>query len=222
MPSVQNEKVSFGTDTALVGKQFGPYRVLSLLGHGGMGSVWLAERTDGLFKRQVALKLIHAALVSRGSSWCSGGTQKRCLLRRSRLMDAVLSQQPWTRQRASGTPRLGSKCSCWKGMVRQLRTQLSHPMDAGSSPRPTSESAGAPYDPDRRAPGVASEQIVGDIAIQACGTEHISLVGEPRWVYEHGRALMATGDFPGARHAFERAIDGRYRALRGCRRACPQ
>jgi TPR repeat protein len=74
------------------------------------------------------------------------------------------------------------------------------------------ETAGAPYDPDRRAPGVASEQIVGDIAIQACGTEHQSLVGEPRWVYEHGRALMATGDLSGARHAFERAIDGRYRA----------
>ncbi len=30
-----------------------------------MGSVWLAERTDGLFKRQVALKLVHSALVSR-------------------------------------------------------------------------------------------------------------------------------------------------------------
>lgn len=30
-----------------------------------MGSVWLAERTDGLFKRQVALELVHAALVSR-------------------------------------------------------------------------------------------------------------------------------------------------------------
>ncbi|HUE09471.1 MAG TPA: hypothetical protein VMQ54_00970 [Steroidobacteraceae bacterium] len=30
----------------LVGKLFGPYRVLSLLGHGGMGSVWLAERVD--------------------------------------------------------------------------------------------------------------------------------------------------------------------------------
>jgi eukaryotic-like serine/threonine-protein kinase len=76
------------------------------------------------------------------------------------------------------------------------------------------ETAGAPYDPDRRAPGVAAEQIVGDIAIQACGTERQSLVGEPRWVYEHGRALMATGDLPGARHAFERAIDGKYRAAR--------
>jgi serine/threonine protein kinase len=37
---------------------------LSLLGHGGMGSVWLAERVDGLFTRRVALKLIHPALVS--------------------------------------------------------------------------------------------------------------------------------------------------------------
>jgi WD40 repeat protein/serine/threonine protein kinase len=52
-------------DPGLIGKQFGPYRVLSLLGHGGMGSVWLAERADGLFTRQVALKLIHPALKSR-------------------------------------------------------------------------------------------------------------------------------------------------------------
>ena len=49
----------------MIGRQFGPYRVLSLLGHGGMGGVWLAERVDGLFTRQVALKLIHPALVSR-------------------------------------------------------------------------------------------------------------------------------------------------------------
>jgi WD40 repeat protein/tRNA A-37 threonylcarbamoyl transferase component Bud32 len=49
----------------LIGKRFGPYRVLSLLGHGGMGSVWLADRVDGLFTRQVALKLIHPALFGR-------------------------------------------------------------------------------------------------------------------------------------------------------------
>src|ERR1700691_5324347 len=52
-------------DPGLIGRQFGPYRVLALLGHGGMGSVWLAERADGLFIRQVALKLIHPALKSR-------------------------------------------------------------------------------------------------------------------------------------------------------------
>ncbi len=52
-------------EPGLVGRQIGPYRVLSLLGHGGMGSVWLAERVDGLFARQVALKLIHTALTGR-------------------------------------------------------------------------------------------------------------------------------------------------------------
>jgi TPR repeat protein len=76
------------------------------------------------------------------------------------------------------------------------------------------DSAGAPYDPDRHAPGVMYEQIVGDIAMQACGTEQRESVGEPRWVYEHGRALLASGDIVSARHAFERAIDGKYRAAR--------
>src|ERR1700689_2234359 len=52
-------------DPGLIGQQFGPYRVIALLGHGGMGSVWLAERADGLFTRQVALKLIHPGLKSR-------------------------------------------------------------------------------------------------------------------------------------------------------------
>jgi WD40 repeat protein/serine/threonine protein kinase/TPR repeat protein len=52
-------------DPGLIGKQFGAYRVLSLLGHGGMGSVWLADRVDGLFTRQVALKLVHPTLVGR-------------------------------------------------------------------------------------------------------------------------------------------------------------
>jgi WD40 repeat protein/tRNA A-37 threonylcarbamoyl transferase component Bud32 len=51
---------------SLVGRRFGPYCVRSLLGHGGMGSVWLAERVDGLFARRVALKLVHPALMSMG------------------------------------------------------------------------------------------------------------------------------------------------------------
>jgi serine/threonine-protein kinase len=39
----------------------GPYRLLREIGHGGMASVWLADRPDGLLERQVALKLPHVS-----------------------------------------------------------------------------------------------------------------------------------------------------------------
>lgn len=42
---------------ANAGDLVGPYRLLREIGRGGMGSVWLAERADGSFRRQVALKL---------------------------------------------------------------------------------------------------------------------------------------------------------------------
>jgi serine/threonine-protein kinase len=37
----------------------GPYRLIREVGRGGMGSVWLAERDDDEFRRQVAIKLMH-------------------------------------------------------------------------------------------------------------------------------------------------------------------
>jgi len=42
-----------------VGGVVGPYRLLSPVGEGGMSSVWLAERTDGVLRRKIALKLPH-------------------------------------------------------------------------------------------------------------------------------------------------------------------
>ncbi len=43
----------------------GPYRLIRELGLGGMGAVWLAERSDGTLKRTVALKLPHAGPFQR-------------------------------------------------------------------------------------------------------------------------------------------------------------
>jgi len=42
------------------GTQIGAYRLISEIGRGGMGTVWLAERSDGMMKRRVALKLPRA------------------------------------------------------------------------------------------------------------------------------------------------------------------
>ena len=39
------------------GERVGAYRLLRTVGRGGMGSVWLAARDDGIFERQVAIKL---------------------------------------------------------------------------------------------------------------------------------------------------------------------
>jgi len=42
------------------GSAVGPYELVRELGRGGMGTVWLARRTEGLMNRLVALKLPHA------------------------------------------------------------------------------------------------------------------------------------------------------------------
>jgi len=39
------------------GELVGPYRLVRRLGSGGMAEVWLAQRADGAFKREVALKI---------------------------------------------------------------------------------------------------------------------------------------------------------------------
>ncbi|MCD9185439.1 MAG: protein kinase [Pyrinomonadaceae bacterium] len=47
-----------------IGRQIGNYKIIGELGAGGMGAVFLAERADGEFSRQVAVKLIKRGMDS--------------------------------------------------------------------------------------------------------------------------------------------------------------
>jgi eukaryotic-like serine/threonine-protein kinase len=97
MPHVDDQ----ATDTGHAAPTVGPYRCLRLLGEGGMSSVWLAERTDVLLNRPVALKLPRAA-------WRHAGLAQRMAQEReilgvldhpnvARIYDAGVAAdgQPW-------------------------------------------------------------------------------------------------------------------------------
>lgn len=45
------------------GKTVGHYTIIRAIGHGGMGTVYLAERADGEFKQKVALKLVRQTIA---------------------------------------------------------------------------------------------------------------------------------------------------------------
>jgi len=47
----------------LAGQTIGAYRLVSPIGQGGMGTVWLAERSDGRFQRRAAVKFLSHALI---------------------------------------------------------------------------------------------------------------------------------------------------------------
>jgi hypothetical protein len=50
----------------LAGRIFSVYTLVSQIGHGGMGTVWLAQRNDGRFERRVAAKVLNFALMGKG------------------------------------------------------------------------------------------------------------------------------------------------------------
>ena len=62
------ERPALLREATLAGQTFGAYTVERELGQGGMGSVWLARRTDGRFEGRVAIKFLHAGLLGRGGA----------------------------------------------------------------------------------------------------------------------------------------------------------
>ncbi|MCH8961250.1 MAG: serine/threonine protein kinase, partial [Bacteroidetes bacterium] len=52
------------TAASYVGQRIGPYTLVQEIAQGGMGTVFLAERADGAFEQQVALKLIREGRAS--------------------------------------------------------------------------------------------------------------------------------------------------------------
>ena len=52
---------------ALIGERLGAYRLSELIGHGGMANVYRAQRDDGQFEQQVAIKLLHASVLDSGN-----------------------------------------------------------------------------------------------------------------------------------------------------------
>jgi len=69
-----------GASEQLVGQRLGAYRLLRLVGEGGMGSVFLAEREDAEFTQRVALKLVRNDVV--GDEAKTGFLRERSLLAR--------------------------------------------------------------------------------------------------------------------------------------------
>ena len=60
---IPGDAAASATGPSLLGQRFGPWLIERLIGTGGMGQVWLARRTDGLYDGQAAIKLMRMAVA---------------------------------------------------------------------------------------------------------------------------------------------------------------
>jgi serine/threonine protein kinase len=61
---LERTPIRVASGLSVIDQKIGAYSLMSLIGQGGMGSVWLAERSDGRFDRCVAVKFLRFAMAS--------------------------------------------------------------------------------------------------------------------------------------------------------------
>lgn len=79
-PAIERSRAA--SPEARIGETVGAYRLTRMLGRGGMGEVYLAERIDGAFGQHVAMKVVRGVL---------GGAGERARFERERVVLAALS-----------------------------------------------------------------------------------------------------------------------------------
>jgi hypothetical protein len=56
------EPVRTADEDDRVGQRLGPYEIIREIGHGGMGTVFLAVRADDQYRKEVAIKLVNRGM----------------------------------------------------------------------------------------------------------------------------------------------------------------
>src|SRR5471030_3044366 len=80
------------------GARIGAWRVLRVIGRGGMGEVYLAERGDASFDKQVALKLVQGMMTPAAHARFDAEKQALARLEHphiARLIDAGETERGW-------------------------------------------------------------------------------------------------------------------------------
>ena len=85
----------------LAGMTLGAYTLVEAIGRGGMGSVWLATRSDGRFEGRAAVKLLNAELIGR-----VGGRALQARRHDPRPADAPAHRPADRRRRVADRPAL--------------------------------------------------------------------------------------------------------------------
>lgn len=98
-PAIGETKAFAGVELPREGRRLGAYTVMREIGRGGMAAVYLAERSDGAFVKQVAVKVVLPSLDTAGV--IERFRQERAILASldhpniARLLDGGVTEEGW-------------------------------------------------------------------------------------------------------------------------------